>query len=1070
MTKCYTAALCALLFSSLAAAQQSNSTQNASPAATKTVSQKSSPADYSQEPFVIEQYHTTARFENDGTSERDLAVRIRVQSDAGVQQLGELVFGYNSANEVMDVRFVRVKKKDGSVVTATADAVKEMTASVARDAPEYTDYKEKHVTVPSLHAGDTIEYEIATRTVTALAPGNFWFDYAFVKDAIVLDERLEVNLPAGRVHKFITAPKIEQATDFAGDREIHHWQHANLTRPAESEHAKKTSQPHAEPAPDVQFTTFTSWAQVAEWYANLEKGRTDPTPEIRAKTQELIQGRATELEKIAALYDYVARNIRYVSLSFGLGRYQPHSAADVFKNQYGDCKDKHTLLASMLQAAGISSDAVLIPFARKIDPDVPSPSQFDHMITAVPIGDELIWMDSTAEVAPFRLLSPPLRNKSALLVEPNGAGKLVQTPMDPPFLSTQHVEIEARVNDLGKLTATLRYFLRGDNEYALRVAFRRTPETQWKELGQTIAALDGIKGEITNVKPSDPSDTEKPFELDLDFAQANYLDWSSKKSKVGVPLLAIGLPDASEDSTDPIHLGSPLDVTMDLKMTLPDNFSARAPVAVSVERDYADFKSSYRFENHILTAQRSLNFKMRELPAARVSDYLAFSRAVESDETQLLTVENSTTGAPTIPTTASADELLEAGIAALNAGNVREAIPLLQHAVEIDPKSKQGWNDLGLAYLRLGQFDDAAAAFQKQISANPYDEHVYNYLGLTLQQQQKFPEAADAFRKQIAVNPLDPVAHAALGALFLEQHRYSEAIPELDKATVLAPDNAELEVSLGMALLNTGEKDKALDAFEKGVELSQTPVVWNNVAFALAEHNLELDKAAQYAESAIAATAANLRNIELSRLSLDDLNQVASVGVYWDTLGWIKFREGDLDQAQRYIRASWLLNQHGEVGDHLAQIYEKRGDKEQAERMYAEAMAATHSVPETRARLIVLLGGNAGIDELVAKNKPELTKIRVFPAGDLLKQNARADFFVLLSPGAKYPKVEAVKFISGSQDLRPFTEKLRALDFGPMFPDASPAKLVRRGTLACSATTGTCTFTLILPEDVRTLN
>ncbi len=375
--------------------------------------------------------------------------------------------------------------------------------------------------------------------------------------------------------------------------------------------------------------------------------------------------------------------------------------------------------------------------------------------------------------------------------------KSSKTPMDPPFLSTQHVEIEARVNDLGKLTATLRYFLRGDNEYALRVAFRRTPETQWKELGQTIAALDGIKGEITNVKPSDPSDTEKPFELDLDFAQANYLDWSSKKSKVGVPLLAIGLPDATEDSTDPIHLGSPLDVTMDLKMTLPENFSARAPVAVSVERDYAEFKSSYHFENHILTAQRSLNFKMRELPAARVSDYLAFSRAVESDETQLLTVENSTTGAPTIPTTVSADELLEAGIAALNAGNVREAIPLLQHAVEIDPKSKQGWNDLGLAYLRLGQFDEAAAAFQKQISANPYDEHVYNYLGLTLQQQQKFPEAADAFRKQIAVNPLDPVAHAALGALFLEQHKYSEAIPELDKATVLAPDNAELEVSLG---------------------------------------------------------------------------------------------------------------------------------------------------------------------------------------------------------------------------------------------------------------------------------
>src|SRR5271168_2138522 len=293
MTRFYTAALCALLFASSAAAQQANSTHNKAPTAANSAAQKSPPADYSQEPFVIEQYHTSARFENDGTSERDLAVRVRVQSDAGVQQLGELVFGYNSANEVMDVRFVRVKKKDGSVVTASADAVKDMTASVARDAPEYTDYKEKHVTVPSLHPGDTIEYEISTRTVTALAPGNFWYDYAFVKDAITLDERLDVNLPAGRVHKFITAPPLQEVTDFAGDREIHHWQHANLARPSESEQTKKKSQPPAAPHADVQFTTFTGWAQVAESYANLEKGRTDPTPEIRAKTQELIQGRAT---------------------------------------------------------------------------------------------------------------------------------------------------------------------------------------------------------------------------------------------------------------------------------------------------------------------------------------------------------------------------------------------------------------------------------------------------------------------------------------------------------------------------------------------------------------------------------------------------------------------------------------------------------------------------------------------------------------------------------------------------------------------------------------------------------
>ena len=65
---------------------------------------------------------------------------------------------------------------------------------------------------------------------------------------------------------------------------------------------------------------------------------------------------------------------------------QPHSAAEVLHNEYGDCKDKHTLLASMLKSVGIASDAVLIHSTHELDPDVPSPSQFDHLITAAQIG------------------------------------------------------------------------------------------------------------------------------------------------------------------------------------------------------------------------------------------------------------------------------------------------------------------------------------------------------------------------------------------------------------------------------------------------------------------------------------------------------------------------------------------------------------------------------------------------------------------------------------------------------------------------------------------------------------
>ena len=110
---------------------------------------------------------------------------------------------------------------------------------------------------------------------------------------------------------------------------------------------------------------------------------------------------------------------------------------------------------------------------------------------------------------------------------------------------------------LGKLTASIRYQLRGDNEYVLRLAFHRTPESQWKELAQTILALDGLHGDIVTVKPSDPSSTESPFALEIDYAQPAFIDWSAERMKVPIPLLALGVPDAPKKRESTIELGSP---------------------------------------------------------------------------------------------------------------------------------------------------------------------------------------------------------------------------------------------------------------------------------------------------------------------------------------------------------------------------------------------------------------------------------------------------------------------------------------------------------------------------------
>ena len=323
-----------------------------------------------------------------------------------------------------------------------------------------------------------------------------------------------------------------------------------------------------------------------------------------------------------------------------------------------------------------------------------------------------------------------------------------------------------------------------------------------------------------------------------------------------------------------------------------------------------------------------------------------------------------------------------------------------------------------------------------------------------------------AFRKQLELNPLDEFAHGNLGTMYVEWHKYGDAAPELEKALSLKPENALYQVALGQAYLNLGQSDKALAAFDKAVELQPAPLVWNDVAYELSQRNVHLDRAQQYAESAIAATAAELRNVSLDHLRNEDLGLVGALAAYWDTLGWIYFQKGDLKQAEDFINAAWMLDQHSEIGDHLAQIYQRRGDKAKAERLYAMALAADRPAAETRPHLAALVG-EQHVSAALDKYRGELARERTLKLGPLVKENAEAEFWVALAAG---PKVEGVKFIRGSEKLKPFSAALMGAHFLEPFPDSTPTHIIRRGILTCSQAVSDCTFVLVVPEDVRSVD
>jgi hypothetical protein len=165
--------------------------------------------------------------------------------------------------------------------------------------------------------------------------------------------------------------------------------------------------------------------------------------------------------------------------------------------------------------------------------------------------------------------------------------------------------------------------------------------------------------------------------------------------------------------------------------------------------------------------------------------------------------------------------------------------------------------------------------------------------------------------------------------------------------------------------------------------------------------------------------------------------------------------------AEKYVAASWALQQQAEVGDHLGQIFEKEGHPQDAARLYAQALSAEAPTDDIRDHLR-RVAPPGHIDTLIDDNRGELVKSRTLTLNASGPSGKHADFFILIGqPG----RVEGVKFVSGDKEMESVGAAIQKLQFASAFPDDQPAKLVRRGIAACTASG--CTFTLLLPSDTR---
>jgi tetratricopeptide (TPR) repeat protein len=1008
------------------------------------------PSPEAQAAFSIERLSTRVRFEDDGTGRRESTYRIKVLDEQAVRQFGEFPLVYESETENLAITEIAVEKPDGTVTPTGTDNVQDVSA-VPGQSRVFVDVRQKIISVTALRPGDILRISAVWTTSKPIAPGQFWYDYSFDRKDVVRDEQLEIDIPAERTVALKVAagsPTEEHGGSGAvtGNRRVYRWR----TSHPEVVTKEPPLYPGDDlPPPDIRLSSFKDWNDFARWYTPL--AFVAPDASVKAKAAALTAGLSDDAAKMAAIYRFVSTEIRYVSLSFGLGRFAAHGPADVLRNQYGDCKDKAVLLRALYEAAGLRALPVLVNVTRSIDDDFASPLEFNHMVALLPgpLQPDGTWMDSTIEVAPLGMLSLPTRNKRVLLLDGKGQASVVRTPADPPFASLQDIHLTGTVNSIGVLTARGSMAFRGDSGVLLRTAVRAMPRTALKDLVSQLATANGIRGDIDDVQTSDPADTKEPFELTFNLRSKDALDWAAERSKLRIPLKErLDQPDNRKE-LHRIWLGSPENVRMTASLELPAGYDAVAPAAISQSRAGVQFTSTYAVSGRQLTLQRELKTTAREVPESAFGEYSALAATIEADDQQAFAVHRGTDIALDIPPDAKTDELYAAGGSAWDAERYKDAAALYKRATDLDPKMGDAWIGLGLAYNKLRKFDDAEAAIRRQIALDPYNKRAYSDLAFVLKSAGKDADAAAAYAKHLELNPLDGDAFRELGELEDELLRSTEAAAALEKASTLLKPDPWVYADLGTAYLHLRRPDQARQAFARALEIDSTAALQAKVSWQLADAGIDLDRAEDLATKAEHEIAAD--SVDLASLTDDQLDAMETLAWTWDAIGWIRFQRGNLTEAEEYVRAAWLLGGFPSTAFHLARIEHKRGRLADglSYALTAEALSSPPT-PEMVDRVKRQLGPGADLKamlEAARRTAPMDRVVRLSPKAPKAPVSS-ADFFVIVD---NHHKALDVRFKSGAGSLRALDSALRAARYPPSVPEELPARLVLDVKVACDA-------------------
>jgi transglutaminase-like putative cysteine protease len=399
---------------------------------------------------------------------------------------------------------------------------------------------------------------------------------------------------------------------------------------------------------------FLTWADMGNWYLGLTRGRRDASPEIKQKVAALTASATTPLSKMRALASFVQNDIRYVAIELGIGGHQPHPAADIFAKRYGDCKDKATLLSSMLKEIGVDSYYVVINTERgSVTPSTPPNPAFNHVILAVqlPAGPrdpslvavwdhpklgQILFFDPTDDLTPFGQLRGELQANYGLLVTPDG-GELVELPQLATALNAIQRTAKLSIDEKGALQGEVHEVRLGDaamrQRYALRTVTKDTDQIKPIEtlLSHAFATYHINKASVANLHVND-----LPFEYHYSIAAENYAKLTGNLLLVRPRVLGTkssGLLETKEARLYPVNFEGPQRDTDVFEIDIPPAFEVDdLPPPVNADYGFAAYQSKTEMVGHILRYTRTFEIKQLSVPADKADELKKFYRIITNDE------------------------------------------------------------------------------------------------------------------------------------------------------------------------------------------------------------------------------------------------------------------------------------------------------------------------------------------------------------------------------------------------------------------------------------------------------